>query len=225
MLLVILGLVFVILILIGVLAIGAIILKPVALPYLKSYNKPQKPLLAIFQRNGRLNLTNGNYIAEVYESNDKENPLAFFKSDTGGYRLGNTDIEIFYDGAASATSPEIVLAIEELQKRGYKNIDEVMEAVRNGQFSGDSFVTKNGVVSFDNGTISIPLIKQFDPAIVEEFSRGKPSITRAYSDTKLNIDRINRSGKFYDNPQIMSLAFLIICACIGIGILKALGVF
>lgn len=219
------GLGFVVLVLFAVLVVGFLILRPIALPYLKSYNKPERPMLAIFQRSGRLNLTDGNYVAEVYETTDKQNPLAFFKADTGGYRLGNADIELFYDGSACATSPDLVVAVEELKSRGYHNIEDVMQACRDGTFTGDVFYLRGDTVCFESGTISIPLLKQFNPADVESFCRGKPSITRAYSDTKLNIDRLSRHEKFYENPQIMSLAFLVVCACIGIGIMKSMGVF
>ena len=46
---------------------------------------------------------------------------------------------------------------------GYQNIDDLMRAVRAGTFKGDKFTLKGKTVCFDNGTISIPLIRQFDP--------------------------------------------------------------
>lgn len=219
------GLMAVIAVLIVVVVIGYLLLRPVAVPYLKTRNKPGRPLLAIFQRNSRLRLTPGKYIAEMYEVDDPDNPLAFFKADTGGYKLGAADVEAFYDGAAAATSPDLVVAVQELRNMGYRDIDDLMTAIRAGTFKGDQFTLRDGVVSFDAGTISIPLIRQFDPAVVETFSKGKPAITRAYSDTKLNIDRAGRDSKFYENPQLMALAFIIIAGCLGIGIMKSMGVF
>lgn len=219
------GLMAVVAVLIVVVVLGYLLLQPVAVPYLQTRNKPGRPLLAIFQRNGRLRLTPGKYIAEMYEVDDPANPLAFFKADTGGYKLGAADVEAFYDGAAAATSPDLVVAVQELRNMGYRDIDDLMTAIRAGTFKGDQFTLRDGVVSFDNGTISIPLIRQFDPAVVETFSKGKPAITRAYSDTKLNIDRAGRDSKFYDNPQLMALAFIIIAGCLGIGIMKSMGVF
>jgi len=215
--------VVVVLIILG--AFMAYTVKPVALPYLRSRNKPDSPMMILCQRNGRINLVTGKYISEMYEDPNPDNPLAFFKSDTGAYKLGSADVELFFDGAATATSPDLVVAIQELQRMGYKDIDSLMIAIRAGKFRGDSFTLSDGTLSFDDGTISIPLIRQFDPARVEAFSRGKPAIIRSYADTKLNIDRAGRGGKFYDNPQIMALGFIIIAACVGIGLMKALGVF
>ena len=207
------------------LAAGYIILKPVIIPYLKCRGKAKTPLLGIFQRNGRVRLTPGKYVAEMYEDPDPNYPLAFFKSDNGGYKLGACDLEVFYDGAASATSPDLVVAVQELRNMGYNTIDDVMRDVKAGKFEGDCFKLQGEEVCFRKGTISIPLIRQFDPAAVEVFSKGKPAITKAYSDTKLNIERASLQGKFYENPQIMGLGFIIIAGCLGIGMMKALGVF
>lgn len=219
------GLAGLVVILIVALVAGYLILKPIALPYLKCRGKAKKPLMAIFQRNGRVRLVPGKYIAEMYEDPDPQNPLAFFKSDTGGYKLGACDTELFYDGAVAATSPDLVVAVQELRSMGYRNIDDLMRAVRAGAFKGDQFTLKGKTVCFDNGTISIPLIRQFDPSQVEIFSKGKPAITKAYSDTKLNIDRRARQEKFYENPQIMAMGFILLMGCLGIGLMKALGVF
>lgn len=219
------GLMGAVVILIVALVAGYLILKPIALPYLKCRGKAKKPLMAIFQRNGRVRLVPGKYIAEMYEDPDPQNPLAFFKSDTGGYKLGACDTELFYDGAVAATSPDLVVAVQELRSMGYRNIDDLMRAVRAGAFKGDQFTLKGETVCFDNGTISIPLIRQFDPSQVEIFSKGKPAITKAYSDTKLNIDRRARQEKFYENPQIMAMGFILLMGCLGIGLMKALGVF
>lgn len=219
------GLMGAVVILIVALVAGYLILKPIALPYLKCRGKAKKPLMQIFQRNGRLRLVPGKYIAEMYEDPDPQNPLAFFKSDTGGYKLGACDTELFYDGAVAATSPDLVVAVQELRNMGYRNIDDLMRAVRAGAFKGDQFTLKGETVCFDNGTISIPLIRQFDPSQVEIFSKGKPAITKAYSDTKLNIDRRARQEKFYENPQIMAMGFILLMGCLGIGLMKSLGVF
>ncbi len=220
------GLMVVVVILAIILIAGYLILKPVAIPYWQCRGKPKTPLLAIFQRNGRLRLTKGRYIAEMYEDPDPANPLAFFKSDQGGYKLGACDIEAFYDGAGAAASPDLVVAVQELRTMGYGDIDSVMADVRAGKFGGDKFhLAGDKTIQFRDGTISIPLIRQFDPAAVEVFSRGKPAITRAYTDTKLNIDRAGRDQKFYENPQIMALGFLLLAGCLGIGLMKSLGVF
>lgn len=219
------GLAGLVVILIVALVAGYLILKPVAIPYLKCRGKAKTPLMGIFQRNGRLRLVPGKYVAEMYEDPDPQNPLAFFKSDTGGYKIGACDLEVFYDGAVAATSPDLVVAVQELRNMGYRNIDDLMRAVRAGAFKGDQFTLKGETVCFDNGTISIPLIRQFDPSQVEIFSKGKPAITKAYSDTKLNIDRRARQEKFYENPQIMAMGFILLMGCLGIGIMKALGVF
>ena len=219
------GLAGLVVILIVALVAGYLILKPVALPYIKCRGKAKTPLMGIFQRNGRLRLVPGKYAAEMYEDPDPKNPLAFFKSDTGGYKIGACDFEAFYDGAVAATSPDLVVAVQELRDMGYRNIDDLMRAVRAGAFKGDQFALKGETVCFDNGTISIPLIRQFDPSQVEVFSKGKPAITKAYSDTKLNIDRRARQEKFYENPQIMALGFILLMGCLGIGLMKSLGVF
>ncbi len=180
-------------------------------PYLKSRNSPDHPLLMLFQKNKRVQWITGNYKAEVYEKDDLENPLAFCKNDQDGYKLGQADTEVFYDGANIATSPELAVCVRELVKMGYKNIDEVVQAVRAGTLKQEDLV--------------IPLVSTFDPAMVVQFCTGKPAIMKAWADTKLNIDRQKRDKPFYENPQVMSLAFIIICGCLGIGIMKSMGVF
>ncbi|MDD4256201.1 MAG: hypothetical protein PHP59_12620, partial [Methanofollis sp.] len=179
----------VVVILIVALVAGYILLKPVAIPYLQCRGKSKTTMMQIFQQNGVERLVPGKYVSGMYEDPDPQNPLAFFKSDTGSYKLGACNTELFYDGAVAATSPDLVVAAQELWNMGYRNIDDLMKAVRAGAFKGDQFTLKGEVVCFDNGTISIPLIRQFDPARIEIFSKGKPAITKAYSDTKLNIDR------------------------------------
>ena len=93
------GLAGLVVILIVALVAGYLILKPVAIPYLKCRGKAKTPLMGIFQRNGRLRLVPGKYVAEMYEDPDPKNPLAFFKSDTGGYKIGACDLR------SSTTAP------------------------------------------------------------------------------------------------------------------------
>lgn len=185
-------------------------LKPVW-PYLKSRNRPDRPLLMLFQKNGRVTWIPGQYRAEIYEKDDIENPLAFFKSDLQGYKLGQADLEVFYDGANVAVSPELAVAVYELKRMGYRNVDEVVDAVRAGTLRENDLV--------------IPLVRRFDPAVVADWVRGKPAILKAWADTKVNIDRARRDQPFYQNPQVMAFAFLIFVACLGVGLMKALGVF
>ncbi len=200
-------------------------LKPFAISYLKCYNQPEKSLMLIFERKGTVRASPGDYVSEMYEDTGTKTPLAFFKGDTGGFKLGNVDVEVFFDGADVATSPEMLIVVEELKARGYRNIEEVMTAVRTGAFGGDDIVTRDGVVCMDTGTVLVPILRTVNPAMVEGYSKGKPAITRAYTDTVLNIDRAGRDVKFYENPQIMALGFILIAGCLGIGIMKSLGVF
>lgn len=216
----------------AILVVGAVLLavmysriKAFVLPYLKCYNRPDKTLMLIFERKGTVRASPGDYVSEMYEDTGTKTPLAFFKADTGGFKLGNVDVEVFYDGADVTTSPELLIVVEELKGRGYRNIEEVMRAVRSGTFGGDDIVVRDGVVSMDTGTILVPILRSVNPGMVEGYSRGKPAITRAYTDTVLNIDRAGRNQKFYENPQIMALGFILIAGCLGIGILKSLGVF
>ncbi len=219
------GLIFVVVLLVVIVFATYTKIKPFAMPYLQCHNKPDKSLMLIFQRKGTVRASAGNYISEMYEDTGSKTPLAFFKGDTGGFKLGQADVEVFFDGADTAVSPEIAVLIAELKRMGYRNIDEVMDAVRAGEFGGDRIRTRDGVVQFKKGSITIPLLKSVNPAVVEGFSRGKPAITRAYTDTVLNIDRSGRGDKFYENPQIMALGFIIIAACLGIAIMKSMGVF
>ena len=82
-------------------------LKPIAIPYLACYNKPTKTLMLIFERKGTVRASAGDYISEMFEDTGARTPLAFFKSDVGGFKLGQADVELFYDGADTSVSPEI----------------------------------------------------------------------------------------------------------------------
>ena len=226
--------------LVAVIAIIFTLAKPVLLPYLKCRNKSGTVLTELFQKNRRCKLTTSKYIAEVYEQPDDKNPLAFFKSDTEeGYVLGAASLETFYDGAGNAATPAMAVAIRELKRQGYRSIDEVVDAYDKGAFMKDSISVdidvkekepdpenpKKKRIVTKKQTITIPLVRQFDVANVIDYVKGKPAILKAYSDTKVNIDRQNRNQKFYENPQLMGLGFLIIAAGIAIGIMKALNVF
>lgn len=199
--------------------------KSFVIPYLACYNNPRKTLMLIFERKGTIRASAGDYISEMYEDRSTKQPLSFFKSDVGGFKLGNVDVDLFYDGADTATSPELLTVVEELKARGYKNIESVMADVRAGKFGGDKIITRDGVVYMDTGTILVPLLKTVRPSSIEGYNNGKPAITRAYVDTVLNIDRAGRGQKFFENPQLMALGFILIMGCMGIGIMKVLGVF
>lgn len=219
------GLVFVIIILILLVFIAYSKLKPIALPYLQCHNKPNKSLMLIFERKGTVRASAGDYISEMFEDSSSKTPLAFFKADVGGFKLGQADVELFFDGADTSVSPELAILVSELKRMGYRNIDEVTDAVRAGEFGGDKIITRDGIVFLEKGNVTIPLLKSISPSVVEGFSRGKPAITRAYTDTVLNIDRSGRNDKFYENPQIMGIGFIIVAGCLGIAIMKSMGVF
>lgn len=204
------GGIMVCIVLVVVLVVGWYFLRPV-MGYLKSRNRPDRPLMQIFRKNGRVSLEPGKYQAEVYERQDREDPLAFFKNDKSNWKLGQADLELFYDSANVAINPEITVAIRQLKNLGFKNIEEVALAVNKGELSKETF--------------HIPLLTQFDPSWVVDYVKGKPATMKAWGDTKVNIDRARRAEKFYENPQIMSLGFIIVCACIGFGILKSMNVF
>lgn len=218
-------------VLMGVLVIVAVvgfvlfrILRPIAVDYVKTRNKPGKTFLVVCQRNGTMMTVAANYVAGVHERITNNERWAFFSS-RGRYRFGEASAEFVYDGSDMATDPATLVAVAELKARGYHSIEDVMRAVRAGEFGGDYLKTIDGVVHFADGTICVPLIAAFDPASIEGYSRGKPAITRAYTDTALNIDRARRDGKFYENPQVMAIGFILIAGCIGIGIMKSMGVF
>src|SRR5690606_35789655 len=144
----------------AILVVGAVLLavmysriKAFVLPYLKCYNRPDKTLMLIFERKGTVRASPGDYVSEMYEDTGTKTPLAFFKADIGGFKLGNVDVEVFYDGADVATSPELLIVVEELKRRGYRNIEEVMRAVRSGTFGGDDIVVRDGVVSMPRSVL------------------------------------------------------------------------
>lgn len=202
-------------ILVGV-VLAATWLKPV-LSYIPSRNNPKQPWMWIFQKNKRVKPFSGSYFAEVYEVEDKEDLIAFFKSDSDGYKIGAADLEIFYDGVDRAVSPRMAVMIRTLRDLGYTNIRDVTQDINNGTLS-----TRQADGS---RPVYMPLFTQFDPAVVADFVKSKPAILKAYADTKVNMERRGQDQKFYENPQIMALAFVIVAGCLGIGLLKSMGVF
>lgn len=208
-------LVIIVLLLVGV-VLMANWLKPV-LSYLPCRNNPKQPWMWIFQKNKRVKPFSGRYFAEVYEVEDKEDLMAFFKSDNDGYKVGAADLELFYDGVDRAVSPRMAVMVRTLRDLGYINIRDVTRALNEGQLPARQ---EDG-----SPAIYMPLFAQFDPAVVVDFVRSKPAILKAYADTKVNMERRGHDQKFYENPQIMALAFIIVASCLGIGLLKSMGVF
>jgi hypothetical protein len=185
-------------------------LKPVW-PYLKARNHHDRPLMLIVQKNGPAFFDVGKYVAEVFEYLNLQNPMAFFKNDRENHRFGQADLDIFYEATAVAHNMEFVIAIEELTKRGYKDINGVMSDYRQGKFKDDPLM--------------IPILKEVDVAAVIDFVQGKPGTLKTYCDTKINIDRLGKDQKFWDNPQLMAIGYVLICGGLAIGIMKSMNVF
>ena len=200
-------------ILVGV-VLAATWLKPV-LSYIPSRNNPKQPWMWIFQKNKRVKPFSGRYFAEVYEVEDKEDLIAFFKSDNDGYKIGAADLELFYDGVDRAVSPRMAVMIRTLRDLGYTNIRDVTQDIQQRTLSP---------AGGRQPPVYMPLFTQFDPAVAD-FVKSKPAILKAYADTKVNMERRGQDQKFYENPQIMALAFVIVAGCLGIGLLKSMGVF
>jgi hypothetical protein len=190
-------------------------MRPV-LSYIPCRNNPNRPWMWIFQKNKRIKPFSGHYFAEVYEIEDKENLMAFFKADNEGYKVGSADLELFYEGIDRAVSPRMAIMVRTLRDLGYKSIRDATEALNRGLLPK----TKDGAPA-----IYMPLFTQFDPSVIEDWVKSKPAILKAYADTKVNMERHGNVQKFYENPQIMALAFVIIAGCLGIGLLKSMGVF
>jgi len=179
--------------------------------YVKCINKPGKALMLLLRKTGVSSMEESRYVAETFEKDAKparhEDPLAFFKTDNTPNILGRAGFGVFYDAANVMANPEFVLACQELKRQGYTHIEDAKMAWEAG-----------------NVKINIPLFAEVDFGALYDFIKGRPAISKAYCDTKVNEARAERDSKFWDNPQIMALGFIIICACIGIGILKALNV-
>ena len=143
-------------VLMGVLVIVAVvgfvlfrILRPIAVDYVKTRNNPGKTFLVVCQRNGTMMTVAANYVAGVHERITNNERWAFFSS-RGRYRFGEASAEFVYDGSDMATDPATLVAIAELKARGYHSIEDVMRAVRAGEFGGDYLKTIDGVVHFSD---------------------------------------------------------------------------
>jgi hypothetical protein len=179
--------------------------------YTACINQPGKSLMLLLRKTGVASMEVARYVAETFEKDAKparhEDPLAFFKTDKAPNILGRAGFGVFYDAANVMANPEFVLACAELKRQGYTNIDEAKQAYLAGKL-----------------TVNVPLFAEVDFGALYDFVKGRPSIAKAYCDTKVNEARAERDQKFFDNPQIMALGFIIIMACIGIGILKVMNV-
>ena len=226
---------------------------PFAREYLKSMNKPTRPLMFLFQKNRILRLLTGKYIAQTYEYESGEELLAFSKNDAGSFTFGKAIVDIFYDAGNMAQRPEFWLICHAFMQAGYKGWDEVKAALsiskklksgtgKNlGVLVKGKFVDHNGIKQErvmeisdicpatindpEEGEIYIPLFSQVNPHETLAYVEGTASIYKGYADTKLNIERAQKFGGILNNPSIMAMGFIIICAGVALGIMKALRVF
>ena len=184
-------------------------LKPVW-SYKGARNQSGKAWMILIHKSGEITTEVSKYISEVFETekNPKRDPLAFFKNDRVNTHLGPATVGVFYDGVGVSGNAEFALACEELRKKGYESIDAAKKDWETGKLK-----------------LTVPMFKEIDFSALLDYIYTKPATLRAYTDTKVNLDRLNREQKFYENPQVMAFALFLVCACFGIGILKAMHVF
>ena len=216
----------------------------IAYPYFKSMNNPTKPLMLMLQKNRVARLLTGKYIAQTYEYESADELLAFSKNDAGSFTFGRSILDLFYDAASQAQKPEFWLTCQALKKMGVINWDNLLTGIKTGKIkNGENVIgiklkgriTEDGLIEIGDyqitgsmpqeGEIYTPLFSQVNPHEVVGFVQGTASINKGYSDTKVNIERLGQLKGITSNPNLMALGFIIICGCIGIGILFALGVF
>ena len=180
--------------------------------YNKCVNHPGKALMLLMRKTGVASMEVARYVAETFEKDANiwkhEDPLAFFKTDNSPSILGRAGFGVFYDAANVMANPEFVLACQELKRQGYTNIEDAKT----------EYIAKKL-------TVNIPLFAEVDFGALYDFVKGRPSITKAYCDTKVNEARAERDQKFYENPQLMGIGFLIIMVIIGLGLGKAFNLF
>lgn len=180
--------------------------------YNKCVNHPGKALMLLMRKTGVASMEVARYVAETFEKDANiwkhEDPLAFFKTDNSPSILGRAGFGVFYDAANIMANPEFVLACQELKRQGYTNIEDAK----------DAYITKKL-------TVNVPLFAEVDFGALYDFVKGRPAITKAYCDTKVNEARAERDQKFYENPQLMGIGFLIIMVIIGLGLGKAFNLF
>lgn len=185
---------------------------PVAKAYRKCINKPGKALMVLWRKTGVVSMEDARYVAETFEKDanpaKKEDPLAFFKTDNAPAILGRAGVGVFYDAANVMANPEFALACAELKRLGYTNIEEAKKAYLDKTLR-----------------VNIPLFKEVDFGALYDFVKGRPAITKAYCDVKVNEARAERDMKITDNPNVMMLGFLMIIGVIALGLAKAFGLF
>ncbi len=75
-------------------------------------NKPGKALMFLLRKTGVASMEEARYVAETFEKDAnpgrKEDPLAFFKTDSSPMILGRAGFGVFYDAANVMANPEFV---------------------------------------------------------------------------------------------------------------------
>lgn len=186
-------------------------LKPVWI-YKDAVGKTGKALMLLWRKTGVVSLELARYVAETFEREANpvkgEDPLAFFKTDSAPGVMGQAGIGVFFDAANVMANPEFVLACAELRRQGYRDIEQAKRDWLDGKLK-----------------VNVPLFMEVDFTSLYHFITGRPAIIKAYCDTKVNEARAERDQKFYQNPQVMMLGFLMIMGVIALGLAKAFGLF
>lgn len=177
--------------------------------YKDCVNVPGKALMLLWRKTGVVSLEAARYVAETFETdrvNKSQDPLAFFKNDVAPGILGRAGIGVFFDAANVMANPEFVAACGELRKLGYDNIELAKKDWEAKKLK-----------------ITIPLFHEVNFMDLYDFVKGRPAITKAYCDTKVNEARAERDMTFMEkNKTLMALGFMGMFLMIGFGMAWAM---
>lgn len=201
------------------------------LAYYGSWLK-NRTLMLYMTKSGRAYLrSDAKYISGVYEiENQKtEELMAFSKNDKGGFKFGETSLELTYDAANMVLRPEFIVAIESLKRAGYSSIDSLQEALVRGEFKPycdkELGITITSTGKPEKGEVYVPLFKTVNPHEVLEYVLGSATIFKSFTDTKVQMERLRQAKGILGDPNFQGIMLLVVGGCIGLGILKALHVF
>ena len=158
---------------------------------------------------------------EIEKEKQKE-LFAWSKNDKGAFQWGEARLELVSDMANMTMRPEFLLAIEALKKHGYETIEDLQKAIKDKRFA--PFVDDELGLSIrlekepEKGQIYIPLFKSINVYEIVGYVLGSAVVQKAYTDTKVQMERLKQYKGITGNPDVMFIVLLLV----GIGVLLAI---
>lgn len=166
----------------AVIVIFYVLLKPVAIPYLKAkINKTS--LLVTATKDGKIKLIPAKYSSEIFTTSSL--PFAYLQRLPTTYRFGDVTAAIVYDGWGVVTDPDMLEALNVLYDKGYTDYLSLERAIDSGELKLNDEIRIHAFRSISLGNL------------MDYTGDVSPSQIRAHIDEQI--------AKFVENQNLLGI--------------------